>query len=304
MSDYWAGLTNCLVVGEELTKTETNSVRNLIRLNLGGFDIELHQHPDVIGNRQNYVGTQVQSTSVWIRDLKKEDFERAENIVRDISEILSFACASQIRKYGYEYSGVTPSSRYHLMIPGVARFFRPVIWSEMGDIVRDFIEKIWPKYHTFRDERQLHIVIDYLAVTQMGGIPQELQLLMSFTALENLKSTYAQVTGIPFRKGAFRMYPTPIKSSPPQDPKYTFKDLLVEMLGKVAMTPSLEEIMKLRNEIIHSGISRMNFSDQAIILDSSQDIIREYLLRLLGFTGRYRLFSRPAKLSDQYPELV
>ncbi len=293
MSDYWAGLTNCLVVGEEFTETETHRVRNLIRLNLGGFDIELHQYPDVISNRQNYVGTQVQSTSVWIRDLKKEDFERAENIVHDISEILSFACASQIRKYGYEYSEAAPPGRYHLMVPGVARFFRPIIWSQMGDVVRDFIEKIWPKYHELRDKRQLHIVIDLLALTQMEGIPQELQLMMSFTALENLKSTYAKSQGIDFVEGWFRKISTPPKSDPRKEPRYSFEELLVQMLSQKGINRSLDKVIELRNEIIHSGISEISFEDQLDILGFSQDLIREYLLRLLGFTGKYQAYSQP-----------
>lgn len=292
MSDYWAGLTNCLVMGWEFTETETHNVRNLIRLNLGGFDIELHQHSDVISHHGKYQGTQVASTSVWIRDLKKEDFEAAQRIVQDISEILSFACASPVRKYGYEYPEATPPSYYHATF-GVARFFRPVIWSRSGDIVKEFIEKIWPKYHELRDKRQLHVVIDYLACIQMPEIPQELELMMSFTTLENLKSTYAESKGIPFVKPAFRKISTPPKTDIKREPFYHFEELLTDMFDEVGMRPALKEIIDLRNIIIHTGISVLPFNEQTEILDRSQDLIREYLLRLLGFTGRYQSYSQP-----------
>jgi hypothetical protein len=31
MSDYWAGLANCLIIGEHFTETDTHYIRNLIR---------------------------------------------------------------------------------------------------------------------------------------------------------------------------------------------------------------------------------------------------------------------------------
>ncbi|MBL8208636.1 MAG: hypothetical protein JNM09_30675, partial [Blastocatellia bacterium] len=229
----------------------------------------------------------------WIRDLKKEDFECAENVVQELSEILAFACASQIRKYGYKYAEVTPSERYHSMTPGVAHSFRPIIWSDSHDVVKEFIEKIWPKYHKLRDERQLHIVIDYLALTQMEGIPQELELMMSFATLENLKSTYARSVGIPFIKPRFRKISSPPKSNPQKEPPYNFEELLTLMLSPTGINCSLDKVIKLRNEIVHSGISELSFEEQREILNVSQDLIREYLLRLLGFTGKYQAYSQP-----------
>ncbi len=56
-------------------------------------------------------------------------------------------------------------------------------------------------------------------------------------------------------------------------------------------SPNLSAIVKLRNEIIHSGISQISFEHQKEIYDNCQDLIREYFLRLLGYTGDFRLYS-------------
>jgi hypothetical protein len=52
MSDYYGRLANCALDGIELTTVTKKDgkvwkVRNLIRLNAGGFEIELHQDPDL-----------------------------------------------------------------------------------------------------------------------------------------------------------------------------------------------------------------------------------------------------------------
>ncbi|MDX2043451.1 MAG: hypothetical protein SF097_19700 [Acidobacteriota bacterium] len=292
MSDYWAGLANCLILGEEFTETETQQVRNLIRLNLDGIEFEIHQAPGLINNYRSYEGHFVNSTSVWVRNLAESDFERVERIARDISELLSFACGAQIRKYGYKFDRVAPTAE-SWAIPGVARYWRPVLISRSGDIAREFLEKTWPQYHLLRDPRQLNVVFDYLALNQLSEIPQELQLTITFTTLENLKCTYANSQKIPFEKGYFRKVSSPPKSDPAKEPKYGFEELLNLMFSERHMTPGLSTIIDLRNDIIHSGISLKSFERQNEILGSAQDIIREYLLKLLGYTGQYSSYSQP-----------
>jgi hypothetical protein len=265
----------------------------LIRLNVDNIDFEIHQHPELITNFRDYEGQQIQSTSIWVRNLNKTDFDRVESIVRDFSELLSFACAAQIRKYAYKYDQVTPSEAGHA-IPGVCQFGKPVLPRPVGDVaVRVFLEKTWANYHRLRDVRQLHVVIDYLALNQLRGIPQELQLMMTFTTLENLKGTYAKSKGIPFIKPAFRKISNPPKSDPAREPRYSFESLLGQMLLDMGMKPALSKVIELRNEIIHSGISQISFDQQNEILGFSQDLIREYLLRLLGFTGSYCSYAEP-----------
>lgn len=53
------------------------------------------------------------------------------------------------------------------------------------------------------------------------------------------------------------------------------------------MKRGLKRIIKLRNEIIHSGLSRLSFSSKISLYNRGHDIIREYLLRLLNYQGRY-----------------
>jgi hypothetical protein len=46
----------------------------------------------------------------------------------------------------------------------------------------------------------------------------------------------------------------------------------------------------LRNEIIHSGIARRTYARQCALYETTHDLIREYLLRLLKYKGRYFRF--------------
>ena len=96
-----------------------------------------------------------------------------------------------------------------------------------------------------------------------------------------------------------RAYPTPfdpkwLKSSyrKASGKKWSFKALLLDMFKQVNMpSPDLSAIVDLRNDIIHSGISQTSGDHQQDIYDNCQDLVREYLLRLLGYTGNFLLYS-------------
>lgn len=59
------------------------------------------------------------------------------------------------------------------------------------------------------------------------------------------------------------------------------------MLDEVGMTKELQGVVDLRNEIVHSGLSRMPHSELWKAYEEIHDLFREYLLRLLGFQGHY-----------------
>jgi len=122
-----------------------------------------------------------------------------------------------------------------------------------------------------------------LVLAETRSLPLELKLATMFILLENLKSSFAKEQGYAFRKGYYR------KSS---GDVWSFEALLSEMFGRVGMSSlDLSAIVDLRNEIIHSGISQTSFEHQFDIYENCQDLIREYLLRLLGYTGEFLLYS-------------
>jgi len=62
------------------------------------------------------------------------------------------------------------------------------------------------------------------------------------------------------------------------------------MLKAVSMTADLSKIIRLRNEIIHSGITHLPAQERVEIWYFTQDVIREYLVRLLNYQGNYSLY--------------
>jgi len=65
------------------------------------------------------------------------------------------------------------------------------------------------------------------------------------------------------------------------------------MLRAAYMTDRLDSIVKLRNELIHSGVASLSFEEHQAILNDCQDLLREYLLRLLAFRGPFSPYSAP-----------
>jgi hypothetical protein len=53
----------------------------------------------------------------------------------------------------------------------------------------------------------------------------------------------------------------------------------------------LKRIVKLRNEIIHSGLSQRSHPQGWVMYEKIHDLLREYILRLLGFHGTYLVYS-------------
>lgn len=107
-------------------------------------------------------------------------------------------------------------------------------------------------------------------------------------ALENLKDTYARAAGIPYIKGFYR--------KPPSKPgniggQFGFEELLLEMLLSVGMRRGLKQVVTLRNEIIHSGLSRKPHARQLTMYERIQDLVREYIFRLLGYHGEFFLYA-------------
>jgi hypothetical protein len=185
--------------------------------------------------------------------------------------------------YGHDYPAEAPGERKSVV--GTTRFFRPVFEIRDGAVIRDFINQTYQAYSQFERSRMLNVVIDYLLQADREALPTECRLIFAFVLLENLKHTYAVSEGIPFVEGYFRKGPSP------RDKTISFKDMLTRMFKAVGMTPALDSIVSLRNAIVHSGVSDLTHHANLEAYEQIQDLVREYLLRLLGFVGSYALYS-------------
>jgi hypothetical protein len=216
-----------------------------------------------------------------------------QDLLRQLSWLLSFATYSNVVYFGYDFQhGTTLGERWS--VNGRLRYFRPLIEMMDGKAVREFLERVWPTYSNIWNTRRLNIIINYILLADRPEQPLEAALVFSFVALESLKSTFATVENIPFVKGGFRKISNPPKPNPRNEPSFSFEELLTSMLTKVGMQSApIGQIVALRNEIIHNGITRQSDATNHRIFDSCQDLLREYLLRLLGYYGPFLLYSAP-----------
>jgi len=287
MPDYRGYIGNCLLRGEEYTETDGKKVLNLIRVSLGGVSVKIIEDPAIaVGNFGDYEGKSIGTTNVLIEALPEAQFEQAQMLTRNLAALLSFATCSDVRQYGYYFphGDVIESSAW---LWGETRYFWPVLDTSDGRRIREYLEQTWDTYVSLRDSRQLDAAFYYF-VQSNRNVPLEMLLIVTFVLLESLKHSYARVAGYPFLKGHFR----PLGAMRGHlGAAKGFEELLNEMLAAVGMSVSLTRIVGLRNEIIHSGLSQLEYEDKKRIYWNCQDILREYLLRLLGYHGQYRPMS-------------
>jgi hypothetical protein len=282
-------VANYMVKGEEWTEfPDGRRIRNRIRLRLGGFDFQIIRTPENFDLQiKDAKGHFCYTTDILFDNIRPDQRKRIDIIVDEVTELLSFATMSQVVRFGDEYGG--GSSRQS--VKGLTLYFRPTLGATHGAEVKRFLELTWPVYHRMRKKRKLNVVIDYVVTTELPHLPVEVEMLMSFVTLECLKSTYAKQAGYKFVAPAWRKMSIPPKANPKNEPKAGFEKLLHEMMKAVKMRKSLKRIVQLRNHIIHNGISPRPLKSQIKGCFDAKEIIREYLLRLLGFKGQYSRFN-------------
>jgi hypothetical protein len=243
------------------------------------------QKPEVINNPvSQFTGRFSETTQILVPNVAKSDVPEVLACIDRICWLLSFACQSKVVCYGHDYPTEAPSARKSVI--GTTRFFRPVFEIRNGAVIRDFIDQTYPAYTQLEKSRMLNVAIDYLLQADREALPTECRLIFAFVLLENLKHTYAVNEGIPFVNGFFRKGPNP------KDDTISFKAMLTRMFKAVGMTPALDDIVSLRHAIVHTGVSGLTHNANRKEYEQIQDLVREYLLRLLGFRGSYALYSQ------------
>lgn len=287
MADLRAQLMNYLGCGHEMTRYGKKSIRDTLVFECEGLPIKIVQREEIITNPRSVPSGQLIITSkAIIPNVLREDVSSSLEILDRVCWLLSFAGLSMVGRAGYEYPDGSGNIFSHAVI-GEANYFRPTIEISDGEEVIGFIHDCYEKYKALEDKRKLRAVIHYLIEAERRRQPLEIKLIIAFTILESLKDTFARDERIPYIKGFFKKVPRPAKGSD----RYGFEELLSMMLRKAGMRKGLRRIVALRNEIIHSGISRKSYSWKNGMYDYMHDIIREYLLRIMEYRGNYLVYS-------------
>ena len=283
-ADLKGFLANCFVHGDSGgVRSGNHWVPGTIDLSLGGRDLSIVQEPEALMiGPSKYNGFFVETTTVYVREVTEEERGEVRELLERLSYLLSFAGCSQVACYGWEHPGDPPIRGEYWATVARARFSKPTLAIRQGQVVRGYLKSVWPEYVRVEAKRDLRRTIDLFVIAETHSLPMELALATMFILLENLKSTYAREQGYAFKGGRWEK---------PSGDRPGFRALLEEMLAAEGMvSPHLGTVVKLRNEIIHSGVSEMDFEEQDEIYGQCQDIAREYLLRSWGYSGEFQLY--------------
>jgi hypothetical protein len=287
--EYRIFVANYLVKGEDFTLLPDGvRIRNITRLRLGGFDLELIRTPEsfnlTVGEAKNRFDY---TMDILVPNVTPDQRPKVDALVDEVTELLSFATMSQVCRFGHRY-GASVSQQ---TVNRVTLYFRPTLGPTHGADIKRFLEMTWPTYHRLRKKRLLNVVLDYVVTTELPILPIEFGMLSTFVTVECLKSTYARRTGYKFIAPAWRRISTPPNPNPRREPQIGFEEMLREMLRSVRMRKSLKRIVGLRNHIVHNGVSPRPLQSQIQGCFEAKEIIREYVLRLIGYHGPYRRYT-------------
>ena len=281
---FYAALANCYFMGEESTP-EDQGFPNILHCVLGRYRVTLVQKQEACKPpNQNQRGEFKKTTKLILEGIPINGSHIGERIAVDVATLLSFATMSQVRAFAF-YHG---DKAWRHSVVGQTILWRPTLNISKGTDIRTYMESTWKNFRMQKKSRQLIVLIEYLVSSEVPRQPLEVKLLQGFVALEHLKATWARSHGYPFFKGRFREMNS--------GESLSFEALLSRALKEVGMRPGLKRIIALRNEIIHQGLSNRKPDSLFATYERVHDIIREYLLRLLGYSGSYHPYSRPNDL--------
>ncbi len=293
MGELIAHFANCPILGEEYSESGGHRRLDTINIEHAGFHFRLVQQPDSLGFNAAHRDQFHHTTEVYVREVTEDNLSAVQNLLHELSWLLSLAAYSDVVYFGYAFQhGTTLGQSWS--VSGRLRHFRPMIETRDGTAVRNYLESVWPAFTALCQTRKLNIIVHYILLADKPEQPLEAGLIFSFVALESLKSTFAVAQGIPFVKRCFRKISSPPKPRLRDEPCYSFEELLEEMFAAVGMyNAAINPIVQLRNEIIHNGISQQTHAANRHVYNACQDLLREYLLRLLGYNGSFWFYAHP-----------
>ena len=219
-----------------------------------------------------------QRAEILVENVGPQQVTATMEAIERICWLLAFATQSQVACYGHNYPDCTP----HKLLNSIHRPGQEadhVINPADGAAIRKFVDQTYPQFKALESARSLKVVIDYMLQAARPGLPMECKLVFLSVLLENLKHTYGTQLQYAVKGGKF--------VDPVTKARLGFQDMMNLMFSAVGMTPGLQPLVDLRNEVLHTGVASLTHAQQKLQYDAATDLIREYLLRLLGFKGNF-----------------
>ena len=268
ISSLRAFVMNSMVHGESVSEeVDGKSVRDTLVFTCDGQRFVMKTKPD-------------QLAEILVENVVPGQTEATMEAIERICWLLAFATQSQVACYGHDYPDDSP----HKVRNGVHRAGQnadPVIEPADGSAIRMFVDRAYPQFKALEGARSLKVVIDYMLQAARPGLPMECRLVFLSVLLENMKQTYGTQLKFAFKDGKY--------VDPETKKKIDFRVMMSRMFRAEGMTPSLQPLVNLRNEVLHTGVASMTIQQQKAQYDAATDLIREYLLRLLGFKGTFNV---------------
>lgn len=309
MPIFRARIVNMPGYGEHATRHKNGGwTRDKTQLKLVDHAVTIKQRKSVLkfdGNE--WRGKQHDTSTIFVS--KVSSLEEGVTVVDDLCWLLSFAHSSHIQAYHYSYG---KRAKGH-GVRGTYNHWRPPFHSGVGK-VSDFVQQAWPNYQKLKATRPLAALIHMIGASDLGDGLLEAQVSASVQCLESIKSYFALSEGSRYkiteaRNGTFRR----------GNAEISFEDLLKLTLQDVGMKlpSSFDEIRKIRNALVHRGFIRETDNITKVIfgnapaggmhgamfgvMEDAQDILRGYMLRLLGYKGKWCAYSFKEEL---YREVI
>jgi len=293
---FRAKIVNLVGYGEHITKKRDGWARDKFCFTVGDHKVTIKQRKAVLNLQGSKVrGYQIDSSVITATKVQSLDAGIA--LVEDLCWLLSFATQSSIGAYEFSMG----RQRRLRPVSGVYNRWRPPFGSGVGKL-SDFIVQVWPNYRRLNRAWPISAFVHMIGESDISDGVLESKITAGMQCLESIKSYFALNEGPKHgiqedRRGCF------IENVSGKEP--SFEKLLKLTLREVGMSlpPSFDKIKKLRNALVHRGfiretdnVTRYIFgqlsggamhSAMFEVMEDVQDLLREYMLRLLGYKGCY-----------------
>jgi len=293
---------------------EDQSGRNalVVRINLcplyGHLDFNIDGKILVYESLQNS-GKPPYESNIIIQDVADSEIDRYLATVTDWCNIL--ALFTNLRLWPFRYHCGNKGRGWSV---GGGDGRHPVLIDTDNNRFLKAVSLVWPNYQKYKFDRSLPAIIDYFIEVYYCHSIEE-KLLMVSAMLECLKWSWLETKcdkELLIRKDG-NYYRKDSQTGKKIEPKYTFESSLTEMFGEVGMTCDLSSIKKLRNNIIHTGLSGARLAcrhpdiggvNLQQVSGLALDLMREYVLGLLEYKGQYWKYSVRAGASEAIAEIT
>jgi hypothetical protein len=292
---------------------QPNSDTLVVIINGCPFVTKLDFHIDGIAlayeNVYSDTGEPLCESNITILNVNKDEIDKYKVIVDDLCDILALFTNQRWWAFGYLYG-----SQGHRTSVGDGDGRHPVLINTDNETMLNAISLVWSNYQKYKNDRSLPAIIDYFIKINDNNPPLEVGLLTVSAMLECLKWSWLETKcdkGMLIKKGDY-YFSKDAQTGGKVGKKYSFDSSLMEMFGEFGMTCNLSFIKELRNNIVHTGLSGYQIQCRHPVIsftlhtvrDSALDLMREYVLRLLGYKGQYWKYSVRAGCNEAIAEIT